>query len=47
MNWYEKLTEYFPVEEMKSQQHMKMLLEEKKKHIIKTIDYGDPDSEKR
>ncbi|SDJ86998.1 GNAT family N-acetyltransferase [Sediminibacillus albus] len=29
MNWYEKLNKYFPVEEMKSQEHMEMLLKEK------------------
>jgi GNAT superfamily N-acetyltransferase len=29
MNWYEKLSEYFPVEEMKSEEHMEMLLKEK------------------
>ncbi|SEU03065.1 Acetyltransferase (GNAT) domain-containing protein [Salinibacillus kushneri] len=29
MNWYEKLSKYFPVEEMKSKEHMEMLLEEK------------------
>ncbi|AIF42779.1 GNAT family N-acetyltransferase [Virgibacillus sp. SK37] len=29
MNWYEKLNEYFPVEEMKSKEHMEMLLDEK------------------
>ncbi|MBM7601625.1 GNAT superfamily N-acetyltransferase [Virgibacillus halotolerans] len=29
MNWYEKLNEYFPIEEMKSKAHMEMLLEEK------------------
>lgn len=29
MNWYEKLNEYFPVEEMKSKRHMEMLLDEK------------------
>src|SRR5690625_1035982 len=29
MNWYEKLNKYFPVEEMKSKQHMEMLLKEK------------------
>ncbi|MFC2949920.1 GNAT family N-acetyltransferase [Virgibacillus sediminis] len=29
MNWYEKLKEYFPVEEMKSREHMERLLEEK------------------
>ncbi|WP_096189386.1 GNAT family N-acetyltransferase [Evansella halocellulosilytica] len=30
MNWYEKLNEYFPIEEMKSQEHMELLLKEKK-----------------
>lgn len=29
MNWYEKLSEYFPVEEMKSKRHMDILLKEK------------------
>lgn len=29
MNWYEKLNQYFPVEEMKSQTHMETLLKEK------------------
>ncbi|WP_138416430.1 GNAT family N-acetyltransferase [Aquibacillus sediminis] len=29
MNWYEKLNEYFPIEEMKSKEHMEMLLKEK------------------
>src|SRR5690625_1542067 len=29
MNWYEKLNKYFPVDEMKSKEHMEMLLEEK------------------
>jgi GNAT superfamily N-acetyltransferase len=29
MNWYEKLNKYFPVEEMKSREHMERLLEEK------------------
>lgn len=29
MNWYEKLNEYFPVEEMKSKEHMDLLLKEK------------------
>ncbi len=28
MNWYEKLNEYFPVEEMKSKKHMELLLKE-------------------
>ncbi|MFQ3543894.1 GNAT family N-acetyltransferase [Halobacillus rhizosphaerae] len=29
MNWYEKLNEYFPVQEMKSKEHMEALLKEK------------------
>ncbi|GGH84013.1 N-acetylglutamate synthase-like GNAT family acetyltransferase [Pullulanibacillus pueri] len=29
MNWYEKLNKYFPIEEMKSQEHMETLLKEK------------------
>ncbi|QGH35622.1 GNAT family N-acetyltransferase [Gracilibacillus salitolerans] len=29
MNWFEKLNQYFPVEEMKSKQHMELLLKEK------------------
>lgn len=29
MNWYDKLKEYFPVEEMKSKRHMDILLDEK------------------
>lgn len=29
MNWYEKLNKYFPIEEMKSQEHMEHLLKEK------------------
>lgn len=29
MNWYEKLSKYFPVEEMKSKEHMEVLLKEK------------------
>lgn len=28
MHWYEKLNQYFPIEEMKSQEHMEALLEE-------------------
>ena len=28
MNWYEKLNQYFPIEEMKSKEHMEMLLKE-------------------
>ncbi|MDX8365663.1 GNAT family N-acetyltransferase [Cytobacillus sp. IB215665] len=29
MNWYEKLNQYFPIEEMKSKEHMEALLKEK------------------
>lgn len=29
MEWYEKLKMYFPIEEMKSKEHMELLLEEK------------------
>lgn len=29
MNWYEKLNQYFPVEEMKSKEHMEVLLKER------------------
>ncbi|SHG80694.1 Acetyltransferase (GNAT) domain-containing protein [Ornithinibacillus halophilus] len=29
INWYEKLNEYFPIEEMKSKEHMELLLKEK------------------
>lgn len=29
MHWYEKLNQYFPIEEMKSQEHMETLLKEK------------------
>lgn len=29
MNWYEKLSRYFPVEEMKSREHIEALLKEK------------------
>lgn len=29
MHWYEKLNQYFPVEEMKSQEHMEALLRER------------------
>lgn len=35
MNWYEKLNEYFPVEEMKSKKHMDLLLKEKGNVYIK------------
>ncbi|RSK26479.1 N-acetyltransferase [Bacillus sp. HMF5848] len=29
MNWYEKLNQYFPIQEMKSKKHMELLLKEK------------------
>ena len=29
MNWYDKLYQYFPIEEMKSREHMELLLDEK------------------
>jgi len=29
MNWYEKLNQYFPIQEMKSKEHMEALLKEK------------------
>ncbi|WP_100330589.1 GNAT family N-acetyltransferase [Bacillus xiapuensis] len=29
MHWYEKLNQYFPIEEMKSQEHMEVLLKER------------------
>lgn len=29
MNWFEKLSKYFPIEEMKSKQHLDLLLKEK------------------
>ncbi|MDQ0215660.1 GNAT superfamily N-acetyltransferase [Oikeobacillus pervagus] len=29
MHWYEKLNQYFPIEEMKSQEHMELLLKER------------------
>lgn len=29
MNWYEKLNQYFPIEEMKSKEHMEILLKDK------------------
>lgn len=35
MNWYEKLSEYFPIEEMKSKAHMDALLNDKKNVYIK------------
>ena len=35
MNWYEKLSEYFPIEEMKSKEHMDALLNDKKNVYLK------------
>lgn len=35
MHWYEKLNQYFPIEEMKSQEHMETLLREKPEHYHK------------
>jgi hypothetical protein len=35
MNWYEKLNQYFPIEEMKSKEHMETLLAEKGNVYIK------------
>lgn len=48
MNWYEKLKQYFPIEEMKSQEHMELLLEEKgdiyqkdegKHHVLMYVEF--------
>lgn len=38
MNWYEKLNQYFPIEEMKSKEHIEILL--KDKHDIYKKDEG-------
>ena len=38
MNWYDKLREYFPIEEMKSKEHMDALL--KDKHTVYHKDEG-------
>jgi hypothetical protein len=35
VNWYEKLNQYFPIEEMKSKEHMETLLAEKGNVYIK------------
>ena len=35
MNWYDKLSEYFPIEEMKSKEHMDALLKDKKNVYLK------------
>lgn len=50
MNWYEKLNQYFPIEEMKSKDHIEALLEEKgdiyhkdegKKHVLMYAELDD------
>ena len=49
MSWYEKLNGYFPVEEMKSKQHIEVLLDEKKeykkseseKHVLLYVEEKD------
>ncbi|AOH53922.1 GNAT family N-acetyltransferase [Peribacillus muralis] len=35
MSWYEKLNQYFPIEEMKSKEHINVLLEDKKEIYLK------------
>ncbi|MGE6378871.1 GNAT family N-acetyltransferase [Peribacillus muralis] len=35
MNWYEKLNQYFPIEEMKSKEHIDVLLEDKEEIYLK------------
>lgn len=50
MNWYTKLNQYFPVEEMKSREHMETLLKEKDKvyrkdegpnHVLMYVEFED------
>ncbi|WP_243385711.1 GNAT family N-acetyltransferase [Bacillus kexueae] len=50
MNWYEKLNQYFPVQEMKSKEHMEALLQEKgdvyhkdegKHHVMMYAEFDD------
>ncbi|WLR51590.1 GNAT family N-acetyltransferase [Bacillus tianshenii] len=50
MNWYEKLNQYFPVEEMKSREHMEALLKDKgdiyykdegPKHVMMYVETDD------
>lgn len=50
MNWFEKLNEYFPIQEMKSQQHMETLLKEKsdiyykdegKEHVLMYAEFAE------
>ena len=50
MSWYEKLSKYFPIEEMKSKEHMELLLKEKaeiyhkdegENHVIMYVETDD------
>ncbi|MDQ0230608.1 GNAT family N-acetyltransferase [Metabacillus malikii] len=50
MNWYEKLNQYFPIEEMKSKKHMELLLKERadiyikdegKNHVLMYVELDD------
>lgn len=50
MDWYEKLSNYFPIEEMKSKEHMQTLLKEKpeiyhkdesKDHVLMYVETDD------
>ncbi|MFA9555812.1 GNAT family N-acetyltransferase [Evansella sp. AB-rgal1] len=49
MNWYEKLNQYFPIEEMKSKEHIELLLKEKQEykkdegpnHVLMYIEMDD------
>ncbi|MBM7604077.1 GNAT superfamily N-acetyltransferase [Metabacillus crassostreae] len=50
MNWYEKLNQYFPIEEMKSKEHLEVLLKEKgdiyhkdegKHHVMMYVELDD------
>ncbi len=50
MNWYEKLNQYFPIEEMKSKEHIELLLDEKSdiyfkdegpKHVMMYVEMED------
>ncbi|ADU31158.1 GNAT family N-acetyltransferase [Evansella cellulosilytica] len=50
MNWYEKLNQYFPIEEMKSKEHMELLLKEKREiykkddgpnHVLMYVEMDD------
>jgi GNAT superfamily N-acetyltransferase len=50
MNWYDKLNQYFPIEEMKSKEHIELLLKEKgeiyhkdegKYHVLMYVELDD------